>query len=110
MFGCFPVTNLLSLSLGSIRTHTFVPADLDVGEQADLDDLPQQTEDQVLPALLQVLSPDVHHVAADGRRRVQSQVQILLLDPKAATSRFSGHAGRPAGTLQFAVVDVSPGR
>lgn len=56
------------------RSHTFVPAQLDVGEQADLDDLPQQAEHQVLPAFLQVLSSDVHYVAADGRGGVQSQV------------------------------------
>ena len=59
-------------------THTFVPADLNVSKQPDLDNLPQETQDQVLPALLQVLSSDVHHVAADGRRRVQRQVQVLL--------------------------------
>ena len=62
------------------HTHTFVPAEFDVGEQPDLDDLPQQTQDQVLPALLQVLGSDVHHMAADGRGRVQSQVQVLLRD------------------------------
>lgn len=50
------------------RTHTFILAELDISKQSDLDDLPQQTQDQVLPALLQVLSSDVHHVAADGRR------------------------------------------
>lgn len=57
---------------------TLVLAELDVGEQADLDDLPQQTQDQVLAALLQVLGPYVDHVAADGGGRVQGQVQVLL--------------------------------
>lgn len=33
----------------------------------------------MLPALLQVLSSDVHHMTANSRRRVQSQVQVLLL-------------------------------
>lgn len=62
------------------HTHTFVLAELNVGEQSDLDDLPQQTQDQVLPALLQVFRPDVDHVAADGGRRVQGQVQVLLFN------------------------------
>lgn len=48
------------------NTRTFIPAELNVSEQPDLDDLPQQTEDQVLPALLQVLSSNVHHMAANG--------------------------------------------
>ena len=57
---------------------TFISAELDVSEQADLDDLPQQAQHQMGLPLSQVQSPDVHHVAADGRSRVQSQVQILL--------------------------------
>lgn len=62
------------------NTRTFIPAELNVSEQPDLDDLPQQTQDQVLPALLQVLSSNVHHMAANGWCRVQGQVQVLLLD------------------------------
>ena len=50
--------------------RTLVPAQLDVGEQADLDDLPQQAQHQVGPPITQVLRPDVHHVATDGRGRV----------------------------------------
>lgn len=59
-------------------SSTFVAAQLDVGKQADLDDLPQEAQNQVRLPLLQVLSSDVDHLAADGRGRVQSQVQVLL--------------------------------
>ena len=58
--------------------RTFVPAEFDVGKQADLDDLPEQAQHQVGFALLQVQSSDVHHMTPDGRGRVQSQVQVLL--------------------------------
>lgn len=73
----------LALACSGLRAKlaaegTFVLAELDVGEQPDLDDLPEQTQDQVLPALLQVLGPDVDHVAADGGGGVQGQVQVLL--------------------------------
>lgn len=61
---------------------TFISAELDVSEQADLDDLPQQAQHQMGLPLSQVQSTDVHHVAADGRSRVQSQVQILLQGTK----------------------------
>lgn len=61
-----------------LLSGTFVAAQLDVGKQADLDDLPQEAQDQVRLPLLQVLSSDVHHLAADGRGRVQSQVEVLL--------------------------------
>jgi hypothetical protein len=57
---------------------TFVATQLYVQEQPDLDDLPEQTQHQVRLALPQVLGSDVHHVAADSRGRVQSQVQVLL--------------------------------
>lgn len=40
----------------------------------------------MLPAFLQVLCSDVHYVAANGRRRVQSQVQILLLEHSTHTA------------------------
>lgn len=62
----------------STTSLTFVLAELNVGEQSDFNDLPQQTQDQVLPAFLQVLGPDVDDMAADGRGRVQGQVQVLL--------------------------------
>lgn len=65
------------LALGS-GLRTFVLGELDVSEKSDLDDLPEQTQDKVLSAFFQVLSSDVDHVAADGRCRVQCQVQVLL--------------------------------
>lgn len=52
--------------LETTHTHTFVTAQLDVGQQSDLDDLPQQTKDQVLPTLLKVLGSDIDHMASDG--------------------------------------------
>jgi len=58
---------------------TFIAAQLHLGEQSDLDDLPEEPEGQVRLPLLQILSADVHDLAADGRGGVQSQVQILLL-------------------------------
>ena len=71
--------------------RTFVPAELDVGEQADLDDLPEQTQNQVGFALLQVQSSDVHHVTSDGRGRVQSQVQVLLQTTTEESGGGDGH-------------------
>lgn len=59
--------------------RTFIAAQLYFGEKADLNDLPQESQHQVRFALLQILSSDVDNLAADGRRRVQSQVEILLL-------------------------------
>lgn len=46
--------------------HTFISAKLDVSKQPNLDDLPQKSQDQVGLPLLQVLSPDVNHVASNG--------------------------------------------
>ena len=57
---------------------TLVPADLNVGQQAGLNDLPEEPKDQVGFPSHQVAGVDVHHRAADGRRRVQGQVQVLL--------------------------------
>lgn len=57
---------------------TFISAELDVGEQTDLDDLPEQPQHQVRFPRLQVQRADVYNMAADGRGRVQGQVQILL--------------------------------
>lgn len=67
-----PEPRALSLS------RTFVPAQLDVCKQPDLDDLPQEAEHQVRFSFHQVRGVDVYHVAADGRGRVQGQVQVLL--------------------------------
>lgn len=46
--------------------HTFISAEFDVRKQPNLDDLPQKSQDQVRLPLLQVLSPDVNHVASNG--------------------------------------------
>lgn len=59
-------------------SRTFVSAQLDVGEQPDLDDLPEEAEHQVRFPLHQVRGVDVDHVAADGGGGVQGQVQVFL--------------------------------
>lgn len=64
-------------SAGEIEL-TLVPAELDVCEQADLDDLPQQAQHQMRLSFAQIQSADVHHVAADSWSRVQRQVEVLL--------------------------------
>ncbi|TNN66019.1 hypothetical protein EYF80_023775 [Liparis tanakae] len=60
---------------------TFIAAQLYLGEQSDLDDLPEEPEHQILSA-------DVHDLAADGRGGVQSQVQILLLGVEVVSSEL----------------------
>lgn len=57
---------------------TLIPAELDVCEQANLDDLPQQAHHQMRLSFTQIQSADVHHVAADGWGGVQRQVKVLL--------------------------------
>lgn len=59
-------------------SRTFVSAQLNVGKQPDLDDLPEEAEHQVRFPLHQVWGVDVDHVAADGGGGVQGQVQIFL--------------------------------
>lgn len=46
----------------------------DLSRQLDLDDLPQQSEDENRTPFDEVLSADVHHLAADALRSVYSQV------------------------------------
>ena len=57
---------------------TLIPADLDVGQQAGLDDLPEEPQNQVGFPSHQVAGVNVHHRAAYGRRRVQGEDQVLL--------------------------------
>ena len=78
--------------------HTFIAAQLYFGEKANLNDLPQESQHQVRFALLQILSSDVDNLAANGRRRVQSQVEIFLLtetqgdkDWEPRSRKSSGH-------------------
>ncbi len=42
------------------------------------DDLPDESEDDVLPALPEDVAVHVDHVAADGLRRVDGQGQVLV--------------------------------
>lgn len=57
---------------------TFVPADLYVSKEPDLDDLPEQPQDQVRLPRHHVVGIHAHHCAPDCRGRIQSQDQILL--------------------------------
>lgn len=57
---------------------TFVPAELYISKQADLDDLPEEAQHQVGLPGHEIMGIDAHHRAADGRSRVQSQHQVLL--------------------------------
>lgn len=57
---------------------TFVPADLYISKQADLDDLPEEAQHQVGLPGHEIVGVDAHHRAADGRGGVQSQHQVLL--------------------------------
>lgn len=50
---------------------------VDLGEQADADNLPQQAKDKVLGPGNHVLRANVDNVAANGSRRVQRQRLIL---------------------------------
>jgi hypothetical protein len=43
-----------------------------------LDDLPEQSKDEVRPSLHDVLGSDVDDVAADGAGRVEGQSLVLL--------------------------------
>lgn len=62
--------------------RTLISAELDIGKQSDLDDLPQEAQYQVRLSRFQVEGTDIHYMAADGRRRVQGQVQVLLQGTK----------------------------
>ena len=74
--------------------HTFISAEFDVRKQPNLDDLPQKSQDQVRLPLLQVLSPDVNHVASNGWGRIQSQVQILLREESCTNFSFDFADGK----------------
>lgn len=57
---------------------TFVLAELYISKEADLDNLPEQSQDQMGFPSHQLMGVDAHHCAADRRGRVQSQDQVLL--------------------------------
>lgn len=57
---------------------TFVLADLYISKEANLDNLPEQTQDQMGFPSHQIMGVDAHHHTADRWGRVQSQDQILL--------------------------------
>lgn len=57
---------------------TFVPADFYISKQADLNNLPEQSQDQMGFSSHQVMGINVDHRAADRWGRIQSQDQILL--------------------------------
>lgn len=59
-------------------SFTFIPAELDVGEQTDLNDLPKKPKDQVGFPFPQVLCANIDNMTPDGRCGIQCQVQVLL--------------------------------
>lgn len=61
---------------------TFIAWDLDVSEQADLNDLPEEPEYQMRSPRNHVLSIDIDHRTTDGWGGVKGQYQILLEDKK----------------------------
>lgn len=69
-------TDLEALVMGTrpqrhVLRCTLISAELDVSEQADFDDLPQEAQHQMWLPLFQVQSSNVHYMAADCRGRVQ---------------------------------------
>lgn len=67
---CFKSNHLVSL--------TFISAKLDVGKQANLNDLPKKPKDQVGFPFSQVLCTNIDNMTPDGGCRIQCQVQVLL--------------------------------
>lgn len=61
-----------------VRMLTFVPADFYISKQANFDNLPEQSQNQMGFPSHQVMGVNAHHRAADRRGRIQSQDQILL--------------------------------
>lgn len=60
---------------------TFILAEFYISEEADLDDLPEQSQDQVGCPGPQIMGINVDDSAADRWGRVQSQDQVLLWIP-----------------------------
>lgn len=69
-------TMLPKINLG--RVMTFIAWDLNVSEEADFYDLPEEAKHEVRGPCFHVLSIDVDHRAANSRSRVKCQHQILL--------------------------------
>lgn len=57
---------------------TFISAELDVSEQANLYDLPEQSQNQVRLPFPQILRSNIDNVTPDGGGRIQRQVQVFL--------------------------------
>lgn len=65
-------------SVDSVFQLTFVPADFYISKEANFDNLPEQSQDQVGFSSHQIRGINIHHHTADSRGWVQAQDQILL--------------------------------
>ena len=70
------VGQLLARLQQTCKSRTILEVDL--GEETNADNLPQETKDKMWLALHQVLCPDVDDVAADGTGRVEGQGLVLV--------------------------------
>lgn len=100
---------LCKLSLRA--SFTFISAELNVGKQADLNDLPEKPKNQVGFPFPQVLRTNIDNMTPDGGCRIQRQVQVLLqttqpreTQPREMPLCLSSSAGRvgnsPLSSLQ----------
>lgn len=65
-------------SVDSVFQLTFVPADFYISKEANFDNLPEQSQDQVGFSSHQIRGINIHHHTADSWGWVQAQDQILL--------------------------------
>ena len=70
---------LLGLAISEQQHQAGMMRQIDLGKQTNLNDLPEEAEDQMLLAVLDVVRPDVDHVTPDRLGTPQCQFQILKL-------------------------------
>jgi len=68
---------LLGLTIPQQQDKARMMRQVDLTKQTDLDDLPEQTQDQVLLGLIDIVGPNVNDVTADRLGRPQRQLQVL---------------------------------
>jgi hypothetical protein len=61
------------------RLQVRVERQIDVGEEAHSDNLPQDAQDQVRPSFQQIARANVDDCAADGGGGIERQIQVFLL-------------------------------
>lgn len=66
LFACLQNSLSTDESICTSMCSTFIAAQLDIGKQPYLDNLPEEPEHQVRFPLLQILSSDVDDLAPDG--------------------------------------------